>query len=135
MTNLERQLFRHESMVLKPYKDTVGKLTIGVGRNLDDMGISEDEALFMLRNDIRRCQYELVANILYWDSIDEVRQDVLLNMCFNLGISRLRSFRKMWNAIKDKDYETASVEMLDSRWSQQVGNRAKELANIMKTGI
>ncbi len=135
MNRLHEQLIRHEGMKLKPYKDTVGKLTIGIGRNLDDMGIVEDEAHFMLDNDIQRCKYELISNVLYWESIEEVRQDVLINMCFNMGISRLRSFRNMWNAIKNKDYETASEEMLDSRWATQVGNRALELAKQMKEGL
>lgn len=127
-------LKRHEGIKLFPYKCTAGKLTIGYGRNIEDTGISEEEAEFMLQADIDRCISELVDKTDYFVSLCEPRQTVLINMVFNLGWTRFCRFRKMVKAIKDGDYERASVEMLDSRWADQVGGRAKELSAIMRLG-
>ena len=125
---------RHEGLKLLPYKCTAGKLTIGYGRNIEDTGISEEEAEFMLDADIQRCVIELVDKTDYFVALDEPRQAVLINMVFNLGWSRFSLFKNMLKAVKDGDYTKASVEMLDSRWSKQVGGRAKELSKIMMTG-
>ncbi len=128
-------LRRHEGMRLKPYRDTVGKLTIGYGRNLDDQGISEEEAAILLRNDLRRCEEEL-QEILgeTYEKLSPARRAVLLDMIYNLGRSRFLSFRKFLAALKAGDFEQAAVEMLDSKWSRQVGRRAEELAKIMRRG-
>lgn len=125
---------KHEGIRLKPYKDSVGKLTIGIGRNLDDVGITEDEAEIMLMNDIDRCFYNLNYHLPWFQKIDETRQMVLVDMCFNLGIFGLLGFKKTLECIRIGDYEGASIHMLDSKWASQVGNRAKELAEMMKKG-
>jgi len=130
---LKSQLERHEGVRLRPYRDTVGKLTIGIGRNLDDVGITRDEAEFLLENDIDQVAI-LLDTVDEYRDLDEVRQTVITNMCFNLGFHRLMGFRKMWRAIGKHDYASAAREMLDSRWAEQVGNRAQELARIMRTG-
>jgi len=125
-----------EGLRLKPYRDIVGKLTIGVGRNLDDVGISEDEALYLLENDIQRTIQD-ATNIFgtsIWLSLDEVRQAVILDMLFNLGKPRFLTFKKFIKAVKEKDFEKASKEMLDSRWARQVKKRAQRLAYMMRTG-
>jgi len=127
-------LKKHEGLKLLPYKCTAGKLTIGYGRNIEDTGISEEEAEFMLQADIERCVIELVDKTDYFVTLSEPRQTVLVNMLFNLGWSRFNRFKKMIRAVKDCDYHRASVEMLDSRWADQVGGRAKELAGIMSRG-
>src|SRR5690554_4120050 len=127
MNKLEKTLARHEGLRLKPYRDTVGKLTIGYGRNLDDAGISEDEALVMMRNDIAVSRREL-SQYDWFRRLDESRQGVLINMRFNLGLPRLLTFRRMIAALDNGDYNKAADEMLDSRWAEQVGNRAVELA-------
>lgn len=130
---LRSQLERHEGLRLKPYRDTVGKLTIGYGRNLEDVGISRDEADFMLDNDIDQVERQLETVDEYRD-LDAVRQAVIANMAFNLGFAGLMGFKNMWAAIGRRDWESASEEMLNSKWARQVGVRAVELSEIMQTG-
>ncbi len=133
MSNLIAQLKRHEGLELMPYKCTSGKTTIGVGRNLEDIGITEQEAELLLLNDIGRVKQELVNDQWYMD-LDPVRKAVIENMSFNLGYPTLKKFQNMIASISEGDYETASKEMLDSRWSKQVGQRSIELAEQMRTG-
>ena len=103
-------------------------------RNIEDVGITEEEALVLLGNDISRVITELDRNIPTFSGLDEIRKRVLVDMCFNLGISRLMKFRRMLAALEAFDYAQAAVEMMDSRWAHQVGNRAKRLKHMMKTG-
>ena len=133
MSNLIAQLKRHEGLELMPYKCTSGKTTIGVGRNLEDIGITEQEAELLLLNDIGRVKQELVNDQWYMD-LDPVRKAVIENMSFNLGYPTLKQFQNMISSISQGDYETASKEMLNSRWSKQVGQRSIELAEQMRTG-
>ena len=130
---LTKQLQRDEGLRLMPYKDSVGKLTIGIGRNLDDRGITEVEALSLLRNDIDIVEAELTKLPIY-RKLDEVRQTVLANMAFNIGVPRLLKFRQTWIALDAGDYAKAADEMLDSTWAQQVGLRAVRLSEMMRTG-
>ena len=130
----EKQLTKHEGIVLHPYKDSVGKLTIGIGRNLDDRGISKDEAIYLLHNDIEIHARELAQHFPIVNDLDTVRYYTLVNMCFNLGIVRLASFKKMWGNISVQNWKGAAEEMLDSKWHSQVGARAEELALQMETG-
>ena len=132
MSKLIEQLKMHEGFRSKPYKCTAGKLTIGYGRNIEDVGISKEEAELLLQSDIVNCVGLLASNNLLYGASD--RDDVLVNMCFNLGINRLLKFKKMIAAYKAGDYELAAKEMLDSKWARQVPNRAKELAEQMRTG-
>lgn len=131
---LKLQLIQHEGLRLKPYKDTVGKLTIGVGRNLDDVGISEAEAMFLLESDIASVKAELDKACPWWSELSENRQLVLADMCFNLGIVRLKGFRNALQAMREGRWNDAAKEMLDSRWASQVGPRATRLADMMKEG-
>ena len=133
MSNLIAQLKRHESLELKPYKCTSGKLTIGVGRNLEDIGITEQEAELLLLNDIGRVKQELV-NDQWYMNLDPVRKAVIENMSFNLGYPTLKKFQNMIAHISEGNFELASKEMLNSRWSKQVGQRSIELAEQMRTG-
>ena len=135
MDRIKEQLGRHEGLRLKPYRCTAGKLTIGIGRNLDDCGISQSEAYVMLINDIMNCEKQLQANIPdIYNSLDEVRKSVLLNMCFNLGISGLLGFKNTLAFVKAGDWERAANNMLVSRWAKQVGRRAIELSELMRKG-
>lgn len=127
-------LIRHEGLRLKPYRDTKNKLTIGVGRNLDDVGIMREEALMLLNNDIARVRSEVEHAFPWFSRLNPARKDVVLDMVFNLGLPRFRRFKKTIAAIKAKDWEAAAREMLDSRWAKQVGRRARELAAMMKRG-
>jgi len=130
---VEEQLLRHEGIRLTPYRDSVGKLTIGVGRNLDDVGITEDEARIMLRNDIEKAKAIPAKYVANFAELPKPKQAALINMCFNLGERGFSNFRKMIAAISAYQFEEAAREMLDSRWATQVGNRATELANIMRS--
>lgn len=130
---LKSQLEQHEGLRLKPYRCTEGKLTIGYGRNIEDVGISAEEAEYLLDNDIDRVESRL-RRIEGYRQLSPVRQAVLGNMAFNLGMDGLLRFVRMWEAIKDQDFDRAAREMLDSRWAVQVGSRADELAAIMRTG-
>ena len=129
---LKNQLILHEGLKLEPYECTAGKLTIGVGRNIEDIGITEDEARYLLDNDILRVCDELDRNLPWWRDLSDARQRVLVDMVFNLGISRFMQFQNTIAAIESGDYETAASEMLDSRWADQVGNRAKTLSRMMR---
>lgn len=133
MKSIEEQLVLHEGLRLKPYRDTVGKLTIGVGRNLDDVGITRAEALFLLRNDVEEVRTQL-ERYPWYTQLDPVRQKVLIDMAFNLGIGGLMQFRKMLAALEAGDYGKTADEMLDSKWARQVGKRAQRLAEMMRTG-
>lgn len=123
----------HEGVRLKPYLDTVGKLTIGVGRNLDDLGITLSEAELMLDNDILRCITQLSPFPWYANQPQSIK-DALVNMCFNMGITRLLGFRKMIAALTVKDYQKAANEALDSKWAAQVHGRAKDIAGVIREG-
>ena len=128
------ELKRDEGVRNKPYKDTVGKITIGVGRNLDDVGLSNDEVESLLRNDIARVKQQLDKNLPWWTTLNDTRQRVLANMCFNLGIGGLMGFDNTLAAIKTGNYADASRRMLDSKWAKQVGARAVRLAKMMESG-
>lgn len=128
------QLIRHEGLKLLPYVDSVGKLTIGVGRNLTDRGLSYDEALILLSNDIIIAERNARTLCPTYANLSDARQQVLTNMSFNLGWSRLSKFVKMFAAIAAGDFALAAKEMLDSKWAKQVGGRADELAKMMKEG-
>jgi lysozyme len=134
MNPLIEQLKRHEGFRRKAYKCSAGKTTIGYGRNLDDVGVSHQEALDMLCSDIVNARTQVLDTFHYAIHIDGVRLDVLINMAFNLGIRGLLKFNKMHMAINEKDFTKASEEMLDSRWATQVGRRAIELSDQMRTG-
>lgn len=125
---------RHEGLRLKPYRCTAGRLTIGYGRNLDDVGISREEAEVMLQNDVRRSWQDLQAALPEVSAMTPARQAALTNMMFNLGRTRFSRFRKMLEALRVEDYEWAAREMLASTWAKQVGERATELATMMKEG-
>jgi lysozyme len=137
MMNYEKlkcQLIGHEGLRLKPYKCTSDKLTIGVGRNLEAKGISEDEAMVMLDNDIVYFEEHLRRKLPIFRDITPCRQAVLVNMAFNLGVSGLLNFKNMLNALESEDFAEASAQLLDSRYADQVGRRAHELAEQLQSG-
>lgn len=131
---LKAALIREEGLELKPYVDTVGKITIGVGRNLTDNGISEEEAMLLLDEDIAYVVVQM-AKLPWFSALDDVRQRVLADMCFNLGFKGLMSFKRTLAAVQDGDYTAAARHMLDSKWAQQVGRRAVRLSAMMQTGL
>lgn len=128
------QLVRHEGLRLKPYRDTAGKLTIGVGRNLDDVGVSEMEAMVLLAADTARAESGLDERLPWWRGLDPVRRDVLVDMAFNLGIAKLVEFTTTLAAVREGRFPAAAEAMLRSAWAGQVKGRAIELAAMMRTG-
>ncbi len=134
LERLKAELTRDEGLRLKPYKDSVGKVTIGVGRNLDDGGISPAEAQTLLEHDIESATAGLDRELPFWRTLDEVRQRVLVNMAFNLGIAKLLGFKHTLSLIETGEYATAADSMLASLWARQVGPRARRLAEMMRTG-
>lgn len=131
---LLEMLIRHEGVRNKPYRDSTGNLTIGVGHNLDVKGISQAAIDQILKDDITDTRRGLSSIFSWFNSLDPVRQDVLVDMAFNLGVGGVLAFRKMLAAVKAGEWAIAADEMLDSKWAIQVGNRAKELAQMMEEG-
>ena len=110
-------------------------ITVGVGRNLDEnggLGLSMDEIDYLLESDIKRCKRELLAYSWFID-LDSVRQDAMVNMCFNLGFSRLSLFTNALAAMAEANYERAAMEFLDSRWARQVCKRSQDIAHMIRT--
>ena len=158
---LEDQLILHEGLKLKVYRCPAGYWTVGVGRNLEgkpltkgeqeyilgcsglepeqviailkERGISKDEALFLLANDIEDAVKDL-SNFDWFEDLDPVRKKVVIDMRYNLGPTRFRQFKRMIAALARGDYKAAAAEMVDSRWYHEVGNRSKRLVRMMETG-
>lgn len=161
MHSIKDQLILHEGLRLKPYKCPAGYWTIGVGRNLEtvglskeeqlkifgaynsngsdmidillERGISEKDAMYLLDNDIKSC-IEDIEKFTFFEELSPVRQKVLIDMRFNLGFTGLRGFKKMLAALERGDYVRAASEMIDSAWFRQVGDRGKRLYEMMRTG-
>jgi len=131
---LKEQLTVDEGRRKRIYKDTVGKWTGGVGRNLSDRDFSDNEIDLMLDNDIRLVEAGLDKTLPWWRELNDVRQNVLANMAFNLGVVGLLGFRNTLKAIADERWEAAATGMLQSKWARQVGQRAVRLATMMRTG-
>ena len=137
MSALLDMLMKHEGVETHAYTDTVGKLTIGVGRNIDPvggLGLSKKEIAYLLQNDVDRVEQELVNSIPWVEHIEWERMDALVNICFNLGLPRFLKFKKALAAAEDQDWELCADEFMDSRWSSQVGQRAVELTTLLRTG-
>jgi len=153
--NFVNKLIAHEGLRLQVYKDTLGIDTIGIGRNLEDRGITKEEldwmdipsmdavyeygiteadAMYLAKNDVQIVEEELVRAHPCVEELDAVRQLVLMDMAFNMGVPRLRKFTKMWNAVHEKKFDIAAKEMLDSRWAVQVKSRSTKLAHAMHHG-
>jgi len=128
-------IIKHEDKKLYPYKDTVGKLTIGVGHNLDDNGISNATAEFILAEDINTAEDELVDVFPKFDTYPDEVKMVMTDMMFNMGYHRFVGFKKMIKAVKAGDYKLASVEARDSKWCKQVGSRCKENCSILESVV
>lgn len=133
-SRLRALIVKHEGLRLKPYRDVMAKLTIGVGRNLEDVGITELEAMAMLSHDLERVAREAVENFPWFKNLNFARQDVVLSMLFNLGLPKFKTFKRMIGALQFGNFDKAADEMMNSRWASQVGVRAVELAAMMRAG-
>jgi lysozyme len=153
--DLVNKLITHEGLRLQVYKDTLGIDTIGIGRNLKDRGITDEElewmdipsidtvyehgiteadAMYLAQNDVQIVEEELVRAHPCVEELDAVRQLILIDMAFNMGVPRLSKFKKMWAAIDENKFDVAAKEMLDSRWATQVKSRSTKLAHAMHHG-
>ena len=153
--NFVNKLIAHEGLRLQVYQDTLGIDTIGIGRNLEDRGITKEEldwmdipnmdavyeygiteadAMYLAKNDVQIVEKELVHSHPCVDKLDAVRQLVVMDMAFNMGVPRLSKFKKMWNAVHENKFDIAAKEMLDSRWAIQVKSRSTKLAHAMHHG-
>lgn len=135
---LVSQLIQDEGYRGAAYLDSLGFLTIGIGRMIDSKkggGISLEEAKYLLNNDINSVNTQLTSALPWLKSLDDARQNVLLNLAFNLGVPGLLKFQKTLDYVKRGDYKKASQEMLNSTWADQVGDRAKRLSKVMETGV
>ena len=135
---LTTSLRKHEGFRSTVYTCTAGKFTIGIGRCIDisvsGSGITQAEAEYLLRQDINRFTSMTRGLIVTFDSLDDVRQETLVELCFNMGPANLGKFTRMLAAIDVKDWDTAAAELLDSRYAAQVGQRAITLANQLRIG-
>lgn len=134
LKRLSAQLEIDEGKRSRMYLDTVGKWTAGVGRNLSDRAFSDGEIQLMLSNDINLAVKDARQLIPGFDNLDDVRQEVIANMSFNLGFARLSGFRKFVAAVNASEFSEAATEMLNSKWATQVGARAQRLSKAMRTG-
>ena len=128
------QLRIHEGVEKTVYNDSECIPTIGVGRNLRDRGLSDDEIDYLLSNDIDIVVDELDKVLPWWKDLDEVRQRVLCDLVFNLGMPRFSGFKKSISHMKQQMWDQAADELLDSKWARQVGRRAQTLSEMMRTG-
>ena len=138
MSSLVEMLKRHEGFETHAYKCTAGKITVGVGRNIDPdggIGLSRLEINYLLANDIERVEEELSKSLPWLLELDCVRIDALVDMCFNLGLPRFLKFVKALDALEAGDYEMSANEFMDSRWADQVGYRAYEVTEMIRTGV
>lgn len=150
---LSADLERDEGFDPEPYKDSLGIWSLGIGRNLEanpltgaewkqllDAGeliltLSHQGALRLLSSGVQDAQIQCAMTFKWWGTLDEVRRDVIANLCFNLGLTRLMAFRKMLQAMSLHDYDTAAAELEDSRWFTQVGKRGPRLVAQLRTGV
>lgn len=123
---------RHEGEKLKPYLDTQGHLTIGLGRCLDRVGISHEEAQILFQNDCYRVEKEIFSVVSDFEDLPQNAQLALFDMCFQMGAEGLRGFHKMLLAIHSRDWEEASKECLDSVYHKQTPSRCEENAQLLR---
>lgn len=131
---LAADLRRDEGLRLKPYRDTVGKLTIGYGRNLDDRGISKPEAEYLLMSDIGATIQAVQAALPWFSRVDGIRQRVLVNIAFNAGVAGLLGFKRMLVALEHERFEEAADELLNSQAARDLPQRYGRLAAMLRTG-
>lgn len=134
LDTLKSDLKRHEGFKLKLYSCPAGKLTIGVGHNIEDLGLDEPVIDLQLKIDIERAAIDARKYLPSLDKLSEPRQRAIVNMAFNMGLSRLSGFKQFKAAIEAGDWGRARTEMLNSKWARQVGERAVELSDLIYKG-
>lgn len=130
MSDIIADLKRDEGFRSKVYKCPADKWTLGYGRNVEDVGVTEVEAEELLRNDVARVERELDRVYPWWIKCPETVRRGMVNMVYNIGITRFGGFKRMIACLQAGDYKGAAREALDSKWATQVGDRAKRIANL-----
>jgi lysozyme len=131
---LKERIAKEESVELFPYKCPVGKLSIGVGRNIEERGISIQEADFLLENDVENVEIQLRESFPWFELLDDPRQEALADLCFNMGIRSLKTFKRMLKAMEEKRWSDAGRELMDSKYAKQVPTRAKFNKHLIING-
>ena len=131
---LKKQLVVHEGLELKPYHCSADKLTIGVGRNIQEVGISENEAMYLLENDIANVEAQCRTTFDWFDGLSNKRKEAVVNLVFNMGLSTFCKFKKTIGYIDQGLFELAGTELLDSNYARQVGQRSKDVAIMLAEG-
>lgn len=134
LEKLQAEVETDEGYRQYPYKDTQGYLTIGFGLNLTTVGLTMEEARFILKNRLLAVHDALVDRLPVFKTLDENRQRALVNMAYNLGVDGLLKFKNMIAALERADWVTAADEAKNSRWSTQVGDRARRLIEVIRGG-
>lgn len=132
MENLHEQLIRDEGMVLTPYRDSRGFLTVGVGHNLDAKGLSKRAALVILDDDINDAKTGLMAKWPWMRDLSPARLGAFINLAFNMGVGGLGTFKKFLSHAQASKWEKATEELLDSQYAKQVGDRAHRVARQLR---
>ena len=132
LERLRKRLIVEEGCELLPYRCTADKLSIGVGRNLEERGISHDTAMQMLDEDIEICVGELKQNLSFFDQLPDEIQEMLCDLAFNMGVPRLMTFVKTLKLLKEGDYAAAADELLESRYASTLPARAGRNADILR---
>jgi lysozyme len=126
MTRIADLIERHEGKRTRPYTDTVGKLTVGIGRNISDVPFSKDEIYLVFRNDVAQARRARERLFPTWVELSAVPQAVLLDIMDNMGSARIRGSRRTRRALRRQGFENSAVEMLDSKWAGQVGKKTHQ---------
>ncbi len=137
MSRIVEDLKRHEGVILHGYYDHLNYMTCGVGRCLEEgvgIGLTMEEAEYLLANDIARVREELTKTFEWFEDLNEPRQEAMINLNFNLGLTKLRGFKMALAAMAENDFDEAADQFMDSRWSGQVGQRAVEVTEQIRTG-
>ena len=135
--NIERltnQLIIDEGLKLKPYRCSADKLTIGVGRNIEEVGISEEEARYLLKNDIEMVTAQCLAEFPWFILLSDARKEAIVNLVFNMGLTTFKKFKKTIGYIEQGLFDLAGSELLDSNYARQVGDRSVRVANMLANG-
>ena len=132
MSRLLKRIKHHEGFRSRVYKCTEGYDTIGYGFAIKDLEMDEDVAELILMKKLDDLMNRIIKTFDWWKSAEDNVKDVVIEMCYQLGIRGFSKFKKTINHLENKRYGKASAEMLDSKWARQTPNRALELSNIIK---
>ena len=135
IAQLEQELMFDEGKDLKPYRDTTGHITIGIGRNLDAVGISDEECQLMFKNDVNRVIQNLDRAIPWWTTLPDPVARGLCNMTFNLGLGGVLQFKTTLSHLRAHQFEDAADSLLHSLAARQLPNRYGRIAALFRQGV